>query len=69
MAWSLPAVGWLVMTQGAWRGLAPVLLCALAAFLVARLLRRRLGGFTGDGLGATQQVCELAIYLALAWQA
>jgi adenosylcobinamide-GDP ribazoletransferase len=35
---------------------------------MARLLRRRLQGFTGDGLGATQQVCELAIYLALAWQ-
>ena len=31
-----------------------------------RLLRRRLQGFTGDGLGATQQVCELAFYLALA---
>ncbi|MDM0067906.1 adenosylcobinamide-GDP ribazoletransferase [Variovorax sp. J31P207] len=69
VAWSLPAVGWLLMTQGAMRGLAPVLLCALAALLVARLLRRRLRGFTGDGLGATQQVCELAIYLALAWQA
>ena len=30
-----------------------------------RLLRRRLRGFTGDGLGATQQVCEVAFYLAL----
>lgn len=43
---------------------------ALAAAAVAlwcgRWLRRRLGGFTGDGLGATQQWCELAIYLALA---
>jgi adenosylcobinamide-GDP ribazoletransferase len=36
---------------------------------MARMFRRRLQGFTGDGLGATQQVCELAIYLALAWQA
>ncbi len=51
------------------RGLAAVLACALAALYMARLLQRRLGGFTGDGLGATQQVCELAIYLALAWQA
>jgi len=25
-----------------------------------------LGGFTGDCLGATQQVCELAFYLGLA---
>lgn len=31
-----------------------------------RLLWRRLQGFTGDGLGATQQVCELAFYLGLA---
>ncbi|RYY60051.1 MAG: adenosylcobinamide-GDP ribazoletransferase, partial [Comamonadaceae bacterium] len=41
----------------------------LAAALMARLLRRRLQGFTGDGLGATQQVCELAVYLALVWGA
>ena len=39
-------------------------LLALAAML--RLLRRRLQGFTGDTLGATQQVCELALLLGLA---
>jgi len=48
---------------------------ALANALVASLLgwvwmtrwfARRLGGFTGDCLGATQQVCELAFYLGLA---
>ena len=27
--------------------------------------KTRLGGYTGDGLGATQQVCELVFYLAL----
>jgi adenosylcobinamide-GDP ribazoletransferase len=26
--------------------------------------RRRIGGCTGDCLGAAQQVCELAFYLA-----
>jgi adenosylcobinamide-GDP ribazoletransferase len=31
-----------------------------------RWFRRRLGGFTGDCLGATQQVCELAFYLGMA---
>jgi adenosylcobinamide-GDP ribazoletransferase len=36
---------------------------------MARLLQLRLHGDFGDGLGATQQVCELAIYLALAWHA
>ena len=44
---------------------------ALAALLaalawLAALLCRRLQGFTGDTLGATQQICELALYLALA---
>ncbi|MBB3176102.1 adenosylcobinamide-GDP ribazoletransferase [Variovorax sp. Sphag1AA] len=69
VAWSLPAIAWLVMALGIARGLAPVLLCAIGALFVGRLLWRRLRGFTGDGLGATQQVCELAIYLALAWHA
>lgn len=40
---------------------------ALLAWLwMWRLLRRRLQGYTGDGLGATQQVCEIACYLGLA---
>ncbi len=68
IAWSLPALAWLVMMYGVVRGLAAVALCALAALSVAGLLWRRLRGLTGDGLGATQQVCELAIYLALAWR-
>ena len=43
------------------------LVCS-AAFM-QRLLWRRLQGFTGDGLGAAQQVSELAFYLAclLGW--
>ena len=41
--------------------------CAVLALLwMARLLRRRLQGFTGDCLGATQQVCEIAFYFGLA---
>lgn len=54
----------------AWRGpmflLAPVLASALAFFAIARLLARRLQGFTGDGLGATQQACEIACHLGVA---
>ena len=58
-------------------GLLPLLLlppagafCALLAAMVAtawtaRLFLRRLGGYTGDLLGATQQASELAIYLGL----
>lgn len=41
----------------------------LAAWCCARWLRRRLGGFTGDTLGATQQIVELAALLAWAGQA
>jgi adenosylcobinamide-GDP ribazoletransferase len=32
-----------------------------------RLFAKRLQGFTGDCLGATQQVCEVAFYLGLAF--
>lgn len=38
----------------------------VALLWMARLFKRRLQGFTGDCLGATQQVCELAFYLGLA---
>lgn len=38
---------------------------ALAAAWCARWLRRRLGGFTGDTLGATQQIVECTCLLAL----
>jgi len=68
LAWSIPAVLLLMAVHGLGHGAAALGLCALAALWMARLLRRRLHGFTGDGLGATQQLCEIAIYLALAWQ-
>ncbi len=50
--------------------LAGLGLAALTTFLVARYFVRRIGGYTGDCLGATQQGAELAIYvgmLAIAW--
>ena len=46
--------------------LLALLLMLLATSYMARLLNRRLGGYTGDGLGATQQLTELAAYLAFA---
>lgn len=64
--WSLPAAALLVVVCGVANGVAAVVAGALVALFMVRLLRRRLGGFTGDGLGATQQLSELAIYLALA---
>ena len=38
----------------------------IALLWMHRLFKRRLQGFTGDCLGATQQVCEIAFYLGLA---
>jgi adenosylcobinamide-GDP ribazoletransferase len=67
--WSVPAVALLLCAHDAAHVGAALLAVVLAAGWMARLFLRRLQGFTGDGLGATQQVCELAIYLALAWQA
>ncbi len=43
-----------------------VLTSALAFTLLWRWFARRLQGFTGDCLGATQQLCELAFYLGWA---
>ena len=41
-------------------------LSVLALLGLLRFFRRRLQGFTGDCLGTTQQVCEIAFYLGLA---
>jgi adenosylcobinamide-GDP ribazoletransferase len=54
--WLLPDAPWPAAVLGALLGLA----------WMWRLLQRRLQGFTGDGLGATQQLSEIGFYLALA---
>ena len=54
--WALSAINLIVSCSFA----------ALALLGMARLFKRRLQGFTGDCLGATQQVCEIAFYLGLA---
>lgn len=57
----LPWQGWL-----AWPAvLAALLAMAVCAAWLARKFVRRIGGYTGDCLGAVQQVCEAACYLAL----
>jgi adenosylcobinamide-GDP ribazoletransferase len=47
------------------KALAGCLLAALATFWLAVKFRRWLGGYTGDCLGAVQQVAEIAFYLGL----
>ena len=66
LLWSLPAVALLAGSQGIGSGVAAVLAAVAITALMGWQFRRRLGGFTGDCLGATQQIAELAIYLALA---
>jgi adenosylcobinamide-GDP ribazoletransferase len=61
----------LAMALVAWRPASALavagalLLALLCAAWCARWFRQRLGGYTGDCLGATQQLCELVIYLGL----
>ena len=47
------------------QALSGLLLAALASFWLARKFQRWLGGYTGDCLGATQQIAELAFYLGV----
>lgn len=73
-----PAVdGWIsvalgsfpLLVAGVWLGmnlaLAVLGTLVLVVWLSARWLKKRLGGYTGDGLGAIQQLGEMAVYLAL----
>ncbi|MEM9277661.1 MAG: adenosylcobinamide-GDP ribazoletransferase, partial [Pseudomonadota bacterium] len=47
-------------------GLVALILGFLAAWLMLKYLEHRLGGYTGDGLGAMQQIAELTIIITLA---
>ena len=55
-----------VQQIGIWQWLLALLLGIVATDYMRRLLHRRLEGYTGDGLGATQQLSEIAIYIGLA---
>lgn len=63
--WAMAMVLVVIMMPQMTLWLAAISACIIAAWWMRRLLQRRLQGFTGDGLGATQQVCELAFYLGL----
>ncbi|KQP23274.1 adenosylcobinamide-GDP ribazoletransferase [Pseudorhodoferax sp. Leaf267] len=64
--WCLPALLAVAWWQGPAFSVGASLAALLAAGWMFRLFRRRLQGFTGDCLGATQQVCEIAFYLGAA---
>jgi adenosylcobinamide-GDP ribazoletransferase len=58
---AIGAMGWI-----SWSRLAAcAVAAALASWMLARLFIRRIGGYTGDCLGAAQQLSEVVCYLAL----
>jgi adenosylcobinamide-GDP ribazoletransferase len=61
--WAGLALGPLYMLAPGMPWWAGLLGAVVALGYMFRLLKRRLAGFTGDGLGATQQLCEVAFYL------
>lgn len=62
----LPAVVLVFSGAMAWHGIvAGALAAALATAWLTRRFRQRIGGYTGDCLGAVQQVAEIAFYLGV----
>lgn len=55
---ALPPLFWLPLPQT----LAGLILALIATSGLARLFKKRIGGYTGDCLGATQQLAEVAFY-------
>ena len=66
LAWALPALGLMWWALGLWQIAVAIVPWMIALGQMRRLLLRRLEGFTGDTLGATQQLCELALLLGVA---
>ncbi|ANY61415.1 adenosylcobinamide-GDP ribazoletransferase [Comamonas aquatica] len=63
LLWCLPALAAVYVYLGHATVLALLLTGAVVTAYLGWRFQRRLGGMTGDCLGATQQLCELAMYL------
>lgn len=66
VGWCVPPLALAFAVQGPSLAIAGVVCSGLALLGMQWLLARRLQGFTADGVGATQQVCEIAFYLGAA---
>nr|WP_315430827.1 adenosylcobinamide-GDP ribazoletransferase [uncultured Albidiferax sp.] len=64
--WCFMPLALVLYAQGATFLIAGMVGSGLGLLWMRRLFVRRLQGFTGDCLGATQQVCEIAFYLGAA---
>lgn len=60
------AVVLVVLAVGALDGLVVMVVALGVTALAGSYFRRRIGGITGDALGAANQIVELSVYLALA---
>jgi adenosylcobinamide-GDP ribazoletransferase len=65
-AWCLVPLAIAVFAQGLAFAAIAVLFSGVALLWMRRVFVQRLQGFTGDCLGAAQQVCEVAFYLGAA---
>lgn len=66
LSWCVVPLAIALLAQGFVFVATSVAASALALLWMRWLFARRLQGFTGDCLGATQQVCEIAFYLGAA---
>ena len=66
LSWCFMALAFVLLALEAIDLIVACSLSFIALLYMHRLFKRRLQGFTGDCLGATQQVCEIAFYLGLA---
>lgn len=67
--WCLPALALVLAAFGAGVTMALCLAAAVLTWQLGLFFRRRLGGVTGDCLGATQQLVEVCCHLVLVWGA
>lgn len=63
--WATPAIMLVGLCLGGWAMAGVLLMGALLVWQLGLFFRRRLGGVTGDCLGATQQVAEIACHLVM----
>lgn len=56
----------LMMFYSLWATVISVLIAAVCAYLFLRYSKKRIGGYTGDVLGATQQISEMFFLLSIA---
>jgi adenosylcobinamide-GDP ribazoletransferase len=68
-AWFVVALSAVIVAHSvtAPRSVGLAMAMTLVTLVTAFRYRRRAGGITGDFLGATEQVCELAAFAVLAW--